>query len=451
MRSGSLLEKLCTAHQNTGHPINLGVYYKNTLIALCHALEDFVLESERPPLIIAAFQQGKWYAQEAERYAAIAQKSSQIAILVAADSGFAEHSTAAQDNVDIIELTTDDPVAQEWHLIILSPTYSAMVLCQELSEADYGEAGQPQDDLERKFYGFWTFESNLVHETLQFAIAHIHAYNPTLADRWSQQLTTMTQDFGSCQRDDLNTVVMNVVQALQDSQSSPTAPNSILHNNLLSNEMQAFLRMAQLIDQADVNNPNAAGEVATLAETMGQLLDLPAWQVKRLRLAGLLHRLAPLTGNTALGELQTEAQHQAFAKQGILPKAAVLRIMPQLQAISQIITHQAEAWDGSGIPDGLAYDAIPLESRILAIVAQFQQAVLHARDAKSDQPFQDALAVCQAQAGQRFDPKLAETLVLLVFGLQQGMNLAVHQPKIASGIWLLDDDPAVTAAALDLA
>jgi HD-GYP domain-containing protein (c-di-GMP phosphodiesterase class II) len=179
---------------------------------------------------------------------------------------------------------------------------------------------------------------------------------------------------------------------------------------------------------------------------MGQLLDLPAWQIKRLRLAGLLHRLAPLTSDTALGELQTEAQHQALAKQGLLPKAAVLRIMPQLQAISQIIIHQTEAWDGSGIPEGLAYDAIPLESRILAIVAHFQQAVLRAKDAGNDQPLQAALAVCQAQSGKRFDPKLAEALVLLVFGLQQGMNLTAHQPKIAAGIWLLDEDPTVTAA-----
>lgn len=451
MRSGSLLEKLCTAHYNTDHPIHLGVYYKNTLIALCHALEDFVLESERPPLIIAAFQQGKWYAQEAERYAAIAQKSSQIAVLVTEDSGFSDHATAEQGNVEIVELNADDPVAQEWHLIILSPTYSAMVLCQELSEADYGKAGQPEQDLERKFYGFWTFESSCVQEALQLAIAHIQAYNSALADQLNQQLTAMTQDFGECQRDDLNSVVINVVRALQDTQSQSSEPSPMLDDNLLSNEMQAFLRMAQLIDQADVNNPNAASEVATLAETMGQLLDLPAWQIKRLRLAGLLHRLAPLTGNTALGELHTEVQRQTLTKQGILPKAAVLRVMPQLQAISQMITHQTEAWDGSGTPDSLAYDAIPLESRILAIVAHFQQAVLRATQQGLDQPLQQALAACQAQSGKRFDPKLAEVLALLVVGLQQGMDLAVHQPKIAAGIWLLDEDPTVATAALDLA
>jgi len=435
MRPGSLLEKLCTAHHDTAQPINLGVYYKNTLVALCHALEDFVLESEHPPLLLAAFQQGKWYLQEAERYGAIAQRSRQIAILAAAGAGF-DQQAFAQDNIALVELTADDPVAEEWHLIILSPSYSAMVLCQELSAADYGKTGQPQNDLERKFYGFWTFEPELVQETVLLTIDHIRRYDAPLAERLMGELTAMQAHFGQCQRDDLNTVVINVVRSLQASQGHDK--NQPLSDNLLSNEMQAFLRMAQLIDQADVTNPNAASEVATLAETLGQLLDLPAWQIKRLRLAGLLHRLAPLTNATQWADLQTDTQREMLAKQGILPKASVMRVMPQLQAIGEIVSYQSEAWDGSGRPDGLAYDAIPLESRILSLVAHFQHLVHHY--SQGENPLAQALKDCQAQAGQQFDPKLVEALGLLVLGLQQGMSLEAPSLKIASGIWLLDEE-----------
>lgn len=436
MRPGSLLEKLCTAHHDTAQPINLGVYYKNTLVALCHALEDFVLESEQPPLLLAAFQQGKWYLQEAERYGAIAQRSRHIVILAAAGAGF-DQQALAQENIALVELTADDPVAQEWHLIILSPSYSAMVLCQELSVADYGQTGQPPNDLERKFYGFWTFEADLVQETVLLTIDHIRTYNPPLADQLIGELTTMQAHFGQCQRDDLNTVVINVVRSLQASQGHDE--NQPLSDNLLSNEMQAFLRMAQLIDHADVTNPNAASEVATLAETLGQLLDLPAWQIKRLRLAGLLHRLAPLTNTTQWADLQTDTQREMLAKQGILPKASVMRVMPQLQAIGEIVSHQSEAWDGSGRPDGLAYDAIPLESRILSLVAQFQHLVHHYSKGETN-PLAPALRDCQAQAGKQFDPKLVEALGLLVLGLQQGMSLESPSLKIASGIWLLDEE-----------
>jgi DICT domain-containing protein len=444
MLPGSILQKLVAAHQDGKRPLNLGVYYKNTLIALCHALEDFILESESPPLTIAAFQQGKWYLQEAERYREIAEKSTQIVIMALSEAGFAELSTHQKANIALVSLDGDDPVAREWHLIVFSPTYTAMVLCQELSEADYGIQGQPEQDLERKFYGFWTFEPELVRETVEIAIAHIGQYDPSLQQRLTAQLAAMTANFGQCQRDDLGAVVAKVVDYLQTTQHNPQCADlQALDDNLISNEMQAFLRMAQLIDQADATNPRAAAEVATLAEAMGQLLDLPAWQIKRLRLAGLLHRLAPLQGATRLSSLQSPIQREVLQQQGLLPKASVLRVMPQLQAIAHIIAHQIECWDGSGQPEGLAYDAIPLESRIIGLVADFQQQIaIYQQEEPAENAIALALSECQKSVGTTYDPKLVEALALLAIGLQQGMSLPTSQPKIAAGLWLLDEEPA---------
>lgn len=451
MLEGSILQKLKTAHRGGQRPLNFGVYYKNTLVALCHALEDFILESSSAPIMITAFQRGKWYLQEAERYGELAKKSSQVVIMASPDAGFAEHPTSQRSNVAIVSLDPTDPVAQEWHLIILSETYTAMVLCQELSEADYGSQGQPEIDLERKFYGFWTFEPELVQETVELAIAHIGDYAPDLHQSLIAQVQAMTAAFGTRERDDMAAVVSRVVDYLQNTQNelshigetqSQVAPihEQELDDNLVSNEMQAFLRMAQLIDQADARNPMAATEVATLAEAMGQLLDLPAWQLKRLRLAGLLHRLGPLQGvGAALDPLQTTVQQEVVEQSDSLPKASVLRIMPRLQAIAHIITHQNERWNGKGKPDGLAYDEIPLESRILSLLADFQKRVTQYQESSEDSLTQ-ALTDCQAKSGEKFDPKLVETLGLLVMGMQQGMGFQSKQPKIAAGMWLLDPD-----------
>ncbi|NJK99739.1 MAG: metal-dependent phosphohydrolase [Spirulinaceae cyanobacterium SM2_1_0] len=450
MLEGSLLQKLVAARRSVQRPLNFGTYYKNTLVALCHALEDFVLETDSQPLLVSAFQQGRWYAQEAERYAAIADCAAQVAVMATRDSGFADlPQTAHRANVSLVSIAPDDPLAREWHLIILSPTYAAMVLCQELMPADYGPAGEPDNDLERKFYGFWTFEPMLVKVAIELAIAHIGQYDPKLQQQLTTRVAMMQTESDHCQRDDLNTVVMKVVSYLQATHQTTEALTAAqaLDDNLASNELQAFLRMAQLIDQADARNPLAAAEVAALAEVMGQLLDLPAWQLKRLRLAGLLHRLAPLQGTTITSDLKAQAQRQILAQQGLLPKTSVMRAMPRLQAITNIITHQSECWDGSGQPEGLSYDAIPLESRILALLAYFQQAIAEHKQAGNDAPFATALAVCQAKAGSAFDPKLVEALALLVMGLQQGMSLPTDQPKIAAGIWLLDEPEAVFAAA----
>jgi len=434
MLPGSLLDKLAAAHKGgEKRPLNFGVYYKNTLVALCHALEDFILEAKMSPLMITAFQRGKWYLQEAERYGALAEKSIQVVIMAAPEGGFADHPTSQKANVSLVSLKETDPVAMEWHLMILSPSYTAMVLCQELSEADYGTQGIPTDDRQRKFYGFWTFEPELVTETVTLAIDHIHNYDPQLAHQLRQRVQQIQQTPVEA-RDDLAIAVTKVVQYLQTYQENLPHSEQHLDHNLLSNKMQAFLRMAQLIDQADALNPNAASEVAALAEALGQLLDIPAWQMKRLRLAGLLHRLAPLQAVVDKSLIESPAVLESN-------KASVLRIMPQLQAIAQIITHQQEHWDGTGLPGHLAYDQIPLESRILGLTAYFQQQITSYQNVAGEEKniLAAAFADCQAGANSLFDPKLVETLGLLVNGLAEGMILTAHQPKIAAGMWLLDN------------
>lgn len=444
MLEGSILQQLETAHRHTTRPIRFGVYYKNTLVALCHALEDHILTDDGTPLVITAFQQGKWYLQEAQRYADIAQCSREIAIMAAAESGFAEHPTSQLPNVDLVALDRVDPVAQEWHLIILSSKYTAMVICQELSEADYGSTGVPTSDLERKFYGLWTFEPGLVQETAEIAIAHIKKYNPELAEKLTADKQQIVPSMDRSQN--LGAVVSRVVDYLQTGQENLSIPTALqkqtLDRNLVSNEIQAFLRMAQLMDMADVNNPMAAAEVVVLAEAIAQLLDLPAWQIKRLRLAALLHRIDPLQNAESVlnsGSIPTRYQEDAPSCP-LIPGAQVLRTMPRLRAVAQIITHQTEWWNGAGEPAGLAGDEIPLESRILALLADFQWRVNQQKSSNQsrEQIFTQALDECRQQQSTRFDPKLVDTLALLVMGLQQGLDLPLMTPKVSAGIWILD-------------
>jgi DICT domain-containing protein len=447
MLEGSILQRLNEAYHGSKQPLNLGVYYKNTLVALCHALEDFILDSQSAPIMVTAFQRGKWYLEEADRYADLADKSACVVLMAAPDAGFDTHPTSEKANVALVHLKPEDPVAQEWHLMILSPTYTAMVLCQELSDADYGEH-KPKEDLERKFYGFWTFEPRLVRETVNLTIDHIKAYQPELAQSLTERVAKMTAEFGSRQREDLDAVVSQVVNYLQVSQKNLHQPeqadnlkvSKALDENIVSNEMQAFLRMAQLLDHTDVSNPMAASEVTAMAEAMGQLLDLPGWQTKRLYLAGLLHRVG-------LPKISRNRQKQSAIQQEILQKgespskASVLRTMPQLNAIAKILTYQRESWDGSGIPSGLSYDDIPLESRVIGLLADFQQKVKAYKQYASDKnPYTQALADCQTLAGKRYDPKLVEALALLVMAMQQGMSLQTYQPKIATGMWLIDSN-----------
>ncbi|HEY9877302.1 MAG TPA: DICT sensory domain-containing protein [Leptolyngbyaceae cyanobacterium] len=459
MLEGSILKRLMLDHSTGGQtPLNFGVYYKNTLVALCHALEDCILASECAPLVITAFQRGKWYLQEAERYSAIADRARQIVIMAAADAGFHEHPTSQRENVALVDLAADDPVAEEWHLMILSPNYTAMVLCQELRPEEYGPSGPPQNDLERKFYGLWTFEPALVQEAMTLAISHIDHYNPALQQQLTQHLNQIHQDNPELENSDgFGQAVTQVVSYLQSCRHDLMASDAFnlvedLNQNLTSNELQAFLRMAQLVDLSDPVNPLGADEVSSLLEMMGQLLDLPAWQLRRLRLAGLLYRIAPTTA-------ETPATAEEAPSCPLVPGAQALRTMPRLRAVAAIITHQSEAWDGSGQPAGLKGDQIPLESRMLGLVIAFQSRLAELRfaasqSAPSHTPAETvssefmgkALEACQSEQGQKWDPKLVELLSLMVKGLQQGFSLPTLPTKFRLGTGLLnvdDEEPAV--------
>jgi len=429
-------------------PQNFGVYYKNTLVALCHAMEDHVLETKIQPLVLASFQRGKWYLQEAKRYRELAQSAHAVVILFAEESGFPEPDP--RPNVHLVPLATDDPVTQEWNLVIYGRDYQAMVLCQELSEADYGRDGLPQLDTERKFYGLWTFDKHLVEVAMELHLERVSRYNAPLADQLRQTLATIHQEpVGN--RTDMNAVVSRIVNYLQISQLELMTLNrqrqvfeqlenqeNKLNKNLTANKLQAFLRMAQRVDEQDPSNPHGSWQVAALAETLAQLLDLPSLTVRRLRLAGLLFRLGlaqvPLDlflkseAERSLSESTLWDTHPQIA-------AKLLQTMPELGAVTRIIAHQKEWWDGTGRPDGLQGEAIPLESRILGLVATFQRLIV-TRGTRPAYDLPQALSYCQRLSGVRWDPHLVEVLAHVVRLAQMGLLQLPTRPQGLPSSWV---------------
>ena len=84
------------------------MYFKTSLTALSHAMEDQVLAGDDRPLMIASFQQERFYRQEAHRYLRLAEITPQIYVLAAADTKFASteglssHETIAFDSEDAL-------------------------------------------------------------------------------------------------------------------------------------------------------------------------------------------------------------------------------------------------------------------------------------------------------------------------------------------------------------
>jgi DICT domain-containing protein len=88
------------------------IYFKTTLTAISHAMEDLVLASTEQPLVIANFQQERYYRQESARYQRIAQRTDRVYVLAAPETDFA----SAPASFATVGLEQTDELAQEWHL-----------------------------------------------------------------------------------------------------------------------------------------------------------------------------------------------------------------------------------------------------------------------------------------------------------------------------------------------
>ncbi|WP_293343246.1 HD domain-containing phosphohydrolase [Microcoleus sp. CAWBG58] len=458
MNPESTLARLQATLPDGKLPSSYGVYFKNTLVALCHALEDHILQTSSgddlalKPLVLVTFQQGKWYLQEADRYFDIAKASRQVVIGAVADSGFATHKTGQLENVSLIELDELDPIIQEWNLIILAPTYKAMVLCRELTAQEYLPEGKPEVDTERKFYGLWSFDQSLVSASAEIFIEQTRHYNSSLADSLLEIHHEILATVGPPLAD-ISGVVTRIVTYLQSSQQQMVAINRQTRDlwelegqalrvsrNLNANKLQAFLRMAQRVDERDTSNPTASLQVAALSETLGQLLDLPALQLRRLRLAGLLFRVGLVSAPNEVFDRTSDKFDEgtlSFWRDRSFIGSQLLQAMPEISPVAEIVKHKLENWDGSGRPEGLRGEDIPIASRIVGLVACFQDLT----QPRGDRPalsLTEALERCRELSGTRFDPALVETLGNVVRLADMGLMELPTRPTQLPNIWLED-------------
>jgi two-component system cell cycle response regulator len=89
--------------------------------------------------------------------------------------------------------------------------------------------------------------------------------------------------------------------------------------------------------------------------------------------------------------------------------AAIVATAPALAAVATLVRSSCEHFDGSGYPDGLSGEAIPLGSRIVAVCVAFT-ALTSKRPYRAACTPREALVVLRSCAGAQFDPRVVEAL-----------------------------------------
>src|ERR671932_682560 len=157
------------------------VYFKSSLTALSHAMEDQVLAGSDQPLVIANFQRERFYRQEAHRYRRIAERTSQVYVLAAPETDFKNSS----DIYESVAFEPEDGLSQEWHLVVIGQHYANCLLCRERL-APIADSPNLEMDTSRRFEGIWTFDRNVSKKAAELLLDRIEVYRPELAAKLAE-------------------------------------------------------------------------------------------------------------------------------------------------------------------------------------------------------------------------------------------------------------------------
>lgn len=193
-----------------------------------------------------------------------------------------------------------------------------------------------------------------------------------------------------------------------------TKIKSLLRLKQLQNELDhsedIIMTLAVAIEAKDPYTKGHSERVGHLSMELAAYIGLSEKEQHLLLKAGVLHDIGKLgisemilhkTGNLLEYELEAVKQHSTIG-------ADICRPLNSLKVIIPVIKYHHERWDGTGFPDGLKGEQIPLLARILAIADTFD-AMISERPYRVPFPEDKALGIMEKEKGLgQWDPELIQ-------------------------------------------
>jgi len=183
------------------------------------------------------------------------------------------------------------------------------------------------------------------------------------------------------------------------------------YNSCLKKTFQATIgAFTGLIELRDSNQHGHAQNVAELVQGMGEALTLGDEVLEPIIQAALLHDIGKIGIPDSLicktTELMSEEEKREYEQHAVRGQTA-LGSIEDLRAVGTMVRHHHEWYDGSGFPDGLKGEDIPLGSRMIGL-ADFVDRSLG--EAPSQAKVRTVLIDTQHMAGRCFDANLIKLL-----------------------------------------
>ena len=234
----------------------------------------------------------------------------------------------------------------------------------------------------------------------RFAIAPF-----TVAGRWGVIATAAppSETYGERELQLLSGLAQQTKLALQ---------RAVSYERLERTFLSTVEALANALEASDANVSSHARWITDLALRVGEEVGLEPRALKRLELGALFHDIGKIGIPQAIlakpGALT--ADERAVVESHPVLGERILAPIEQLAEVGRIVRSCHERFDGSGYPDGLAGEEIPLESRII-----FACDAYHAMT--TDRPYRKALGAGEARlrlteaASSQFDPDVVEAII----------------------------------------
>lgn len=191
---------------------------------------------------------------------------------------------------------------------------------------------------------------------------------------------------------------------------------ALLHVKSLVSQLEraetVITSLGMTIEARDPYTHGHCERLGRYAAALGSKLGVDDDLRRALRLGGYLHDLGKIAVSDRIllkpGPLSPDERRQIEMHPAI--GADLVRAMQTLDPVRPIIRHHHERWDGSGYPDGLAGESIPLGARIMAVVDVYDALT-------TTRPYKVALSRAEATAilGREVDAGFWEPRIVRVF------------------------------------
>ncbi len=181
--------------------------------------------------------------------------------------------------------------------------------------------------------------------------------------------------------------------------------------SMASLHLRTIEALAMAIEAKDECTHKHLRRVQIYALKIAEHLGLPPEEVQALQAASILHDIGKLAVPDYIISKPGKLTPEEFEKMKIhtVVGASILQQVGFPYPVAPIVRSHHEKWDGSGYPDGLRGEEIPIGARILSAV-DCVDALASERQYRRAMPLDEAMNYVESMAGRSFDPRIIEVL-----------------------------------------